>query len=105
VYAFGVVLIELLSGQPAAAAAAQDPVASMHRSHSEAEEESEGDPKESWRLILAKILDPCLLLEAPPAHEQMARVSDLALACTAASPHVRPTMKSVALALRKLADR
>ncbi|KAJ7542912.1 hypothetical protein O6H91_09G017000 [Diphasiastrum complanatum] len=91
VYAFGVILLELLTGRslPAKLAASEsDLVTWVHTS-------SQGSKS------FSKVLDP-LLLERMHVQHEMLEVLQIALSCVAIAPEQRPRMKHIAESLGKI---
>ncbi|KAJ7565163.1 hypothetical protein O6H91_02G050600 [Diphasiastrum complanatum] len=92
VYAFGVILLELLTGKslPVKLASSElDLVAWVHTS-------SQGSTS------FSKVLDPSLLLERMHVQHEMLEVLQIALSCVAISPEQRPRMKQVAESLENI---
>lgn len=92
VYAYGIILLELLSGRSPAfqlATFGDDLVTWIGRACKEEKP-------------LPQILDPSLLAEAASAEKEIAETLHLALSCTSPAPDQRPKMKGVIDALDKI---
>lgn len=106
VYAFGVVLLELLTGrcpgdsnQAAATAATSSSPANMDAAELARwarKEVEEGRPP-------AELADPAIRREAQQSHKAVASVLRLALVCSELEPNSRPRMRTVSDRLDKIA--
>ncbi|XP_074591367.1 putative inactive receptor kinase At1g48480 [Curcuma longa] len=85
VYSFGVLLMELLTGKPPTQSSNNDECIDLPRW-------VRSTAREKWN---SEALDP-QLLRLQNFEQEMAELLELAIDCTAPSPHVRPSMSEVA---------
>ncbi|XP_042408075.1 probable inactive receptor kinase At1g48480 [Zingiber officinale] len=85
VYSFGVLLMELLNGKPPTQSSNGDECIDLPR-------RVRSVARENWN---SEVLDP-ELLKFQNVEQEMAELLELAIDCTAPSPHVRPSMSEVA---------